>query len=174
MVPFFIVLLGSEDTVAGIAETWEDVVMIIELTIEGSCVDRHIRMSLVDDFNAFRCGYEAHELNVLYAFFLHHVDGCDSASAGCEHRVDDDEIAVVHIRQLAVVFDRLGCFRIAVEADNADSCRRHQFKKAVHHAEACAEDRNDADFLAGYARPRIFSSGVSTSTSSIGRSRVIS
>ena len=70
MVPFFIVLLGSEDTVAGIAETWEDVVMIIELTIEGSCVDRHIRMSLVDDFNAFRCGYEAHELNVLYAFLL--------------------------------------------------------------------------------------------------------
>ena len=62
VVPFFIVLLGSEDTVAGIAETWEDVVMIIELTIEGSCVDRHIRMSLVDDFNAFRCGYEAHEL----------------------------------------------------------------------------------------------------------------
>ena len=78
-------------------------------------------MRLVHDLDTFRGSDETHEFDILDAFFFHHVDGCDGAASGSEHRIDKDEVAVFHIRELAIVFDRLGGDRIAVEADNADA-----------------------------------------------------
>ena len=106
-------------------------------------------MCLVCDLDTFRGSDEAHEFDILYAFFFHHVDGCDGAASGSEHRIDKDEVTIFHIRQLAVVFDRLGGDGIAVEADDADAGRRHEFGEAFHHAEAGAQDRDDAELLAG-------------------------
>ena len=142
-------LLRPEDTVAGIAKAREDVFLFIQLTVEGGGIDRNVRMRLVHDLDTFRGSDETHEFDILDAFFFHHVDGCDGAASGSEHRIDEDEVTIFHIRELAIVFDRLGGDRIAVETDDADAGRRHEFGEAFHHAEAGAQDRDDAELLAG-------------------------
>lgn len=107
-------------------------------------------MVVVDDADALRRSDEAHEDDVLGALLLEQRERGRRAAARGEHRVDDDERALGDVaRQLAVVLDRLQRLRVAVHADVADAGRRDHVDDAVEHAEAGAQDRHDADFLAG-------------------------
>ena len=67
-----------------------------------------------------------------------------------QHRVDDDHRPLGDVRRhLVVIFDRPQRCRIAVEADMADAGRGHQVEHAVEQAVAGAQDRDQADLLAG-------------------------
>ena len=41
-------LFGAEDTVAGVAETGDDIAVFVQLFVHGAAVDIHIGMSLLD------------------------------------------------------------------------------------------------------------------------------
>ena len=80
-------------------------------------------------------------------------DRRDRRVAGRQHRVDQDHVALRQVvRQLQVIFDRLQRARLAVEADMPDPRRRHQVEHAVEDAVAGAQDRHQAQFLAGQHR----------------------
>ena len=102
----------------------------------------------IDFLDALGSCDEAHELDVLDAFFFQQRNGSRCTAAGSQHGVDDDEIAVFDIRQFAVIFDRFQRLRVAVEADVADFGRRDEVEHALYHAQAGAQDRDDAQFLA--------------------------
>ena len=108
-----------------------------------------------------RCD-QIHQLDVLDTAPLEAVDRGDSRAAGCQHRVEQQHVAVLDIvRQLAVILDRLQGFRIAVQADVADLGSRDHFQHAVHHAEAGAQDRHQRDLLArDYLHTRIRHRGL--------------
>ena len=64
---------------------------------------------------------------------------------------------------------------VAVHAHVAHARGGDELEQAVYHAEAGAQDRDDGDLLAGDAGVQVVtSSGVSTSTSSSGKSRMAS
>ena len=93
---------------------------------------------------------------MLYAAALEAVDGSDSGTAGSQHRVEQQYVAILDVvRQLAVIFDRLQGFRVAVQTDVADlGCRNH-LQNALNHAQTCTQDRHERNLLAGnnlYAR----------------------
>ena len=70
-----------------------------------------------------------------------------------QHRVDDDHRPLGDVgRHLVVVLDRPQRGRVAVEADMADAGRGHQVEHAVEQAVAGAQDRDQADLLAGEQR----------------------
>ena len=72
----------------------------------------------------------------------------DSGTACCQHRINDKNISLFNIsRQLAIVFNRLHRCRIAVQTDMSDFGCRKQSLHTGDHAEACAEDRNNRQFL---------------------------
>ena len=139
----------AEDAVARVAETGDDVALLIEMVVDGGDVDGHVRMLLVHEADALRRRDEAHERDGLRALFLEQRERRRRAAARREHRIDDDEHALGDIaRQLAVILDGLERLRIAVEADVADARRRDHVDDAAEHAEARAQDRHDADLLA--------------------------
>lgn len=63
---------------------------------------------------------------------------------------------------------------VALHADVTHASGGHQVEDAVDHAKARTQDGHDGEFLAGKLFERGGSDGVSTSTSSIGRSRMAS
>ena len=94
---------------------------------------------------------------------------------GGNHWVDDDAEALAHVvRQLQVVLDRLERDRVAVQADVADPCGGHEIQHAVQDSVAGAQDRDEAEFLAGEAGGQHGSRGVSIAMDVSGRSRVTS
>ena len=81
--------------------------MFVQAFIYSGGVNLYIWMSFVYSIYAFRCSNQAHEADILYASVLEHLDSGYGASAGGQHRIDDNEASVFNIWQLAVVFYRL-------------------------------------------------------------------
>ena len=143
-------LFRAENPVAGVAEAGADVGILIELPVEMADVDLDVGMGLVQLLQALGGGDNAHELDLLPAVLLDHLDGVAGRSARSQHGVNDHDGPLFNRgRQLAVVFVGLVGLRVAVEADVADLGRGHQGKDAVDHAETCAEDGHDGHLLAG-------------------------
>ena len=67
------VLFRTEDTVAGIAQTRNDIALIIQGIVEGCDVDADVGMVGIDLLDALGSRYQAHELNVLDALSLSRV-----------------------------------------------------------------------------------------------------
>ena len=67
---FFELLKGSEDTVAGIAKPRANVAIFIELTVQGSDIERNFRIFLMEGFDSFRSGDDAEEMNFLHAMLI--------------------------------------------------------------------------------------------------------
>ena len=87
---------------------------------------------------------------MLAAALLDEIDGGAGASAGREHRIEQDDEALIDVLgQLAVVFVRLERFMIAVKSDMPDLCGGDEGVDTVDHAETGAEDRDDSKLLAG-------------------------
>ena len=99
---------------------------------------------------AFRRGDDAKEADALRVVRLDLVDGVDGGTAGGEHRVEHENVTLLHVvRELAVVRDRCMGLRVAEHADVADLGGRDQVQDAVDHAETGAKDRDDGHLTAG-------------------------
>ena len=65
-----IFLFRTEDTIAGITETGNDIALIIQGIVEGCNVDADVRMVGIDLLNTLGRGYQAHELDILNPLFF--------------------------------------------------------------------------------------------------------
>ncbi len=65
-----VVLFGSENPVAGIAEAGHDISMVIEMLVQRRTVYLHVGMGCLQCLQPFRRGNDAHELDVLRAPLL--------------------------------------------------------------------------------------------------------
>ena len=66
-------------------------------------VNLDVRMSLVQFFQAFGSGDDAHELDLLAAVLLYHADGIGGRTASRKHGVHDYDLPLVNrIRELAL------------------------------------------------------------------------
>ena len=93
-------------------------------------------------------GDERHEVDLLApdAASLEDLDGVGGGVARCDHRVDDDVVAVGSVGQAHEVFDGF-VLGVAVDADVTDAGGGKQGEEAVGHAEAGAQDWNDDGIL---------------------------
>ena len=66
-------------------------------------INLDVRMSLVQFFQAFGSGDDAHELDLLAAVLFYHADGIGGRPASRKHRVHDYDLPLVNrIRELAL------------------------------------------------------------------------
>ena len=143
-------LLSAEDSVARIAKTGNDISVIVEALVESCGVDLNVGVILDDLVYAFGCGNEAHECDVSRASCFNHSNSIGCRAAGCEHRVNYDDEALLDIGwHLAVIFNREVSFGIAVETDVSHSCNRNETEKSVYHTETCTENGHDSQLLSG-------------------------
>ena len=84
----FSFLLGTEDTVAGIAQTGDNVSMLIQLLVDGSDVQIHIGMCLGNSLNAFGTADDVHHDDALAAVLFQEIDSSDCRAAGSQHGVN--------------------------------------------------------------------------------------
>ena len=84
------------------------------------------------------------------AALLDQGDGVRGAAAGGQHGIQQDQLALLSVRgKLAVVFHGLQGLGVAIQADMADAAGRNHVHDAIHHAQAGAQNRYDAQLLAG-------------------------
>ena len=69
--------------------------------------------------------------------------------AGGQHRVHQNEQPALGFRQAHQILGRFQRDRIAMQADMAFPCRRHQLDQAAGHAKARAQHCDDGNLLAG-------------------------
>ena len=69
-------LLGAVDTVAGIAQTGNDVAVLVQVVVLCTEVDVHIGVCLVQGLDAFRSSDQTDELDALCTVLLDLGDGC--------------------------------------------------------------------------------------------------
>ena len=55
-------LLGAEDPVAGIAQTGDDVALLIQVIVQSTGIDIHVGVLLLQELDALGSGHEDHEL----------------------------------------------------------------------------------------------------------------
>ncbi len=73
-----------------------------------------------------------------------------AGTTGCQHGVQYNDLPLLNIvRQLAVIFDRLQCFGVSIQADMANLGGRHHGQHAFHHAESRAQNGHESQLAAG-------------------------
>lgn len=72
------VLFCSEDSVAGIAKSWADVGVFIQLAVNMSNVELDVRMSLEKSLDSLWCSDDRHELDIFATMLLDEIDGSNS------------------------------------------------------------------------------------------------
>jgi hypothetical protein len=141
---------SSEEAIAGVAESGKDVAVLVEFAIERGADDRNIGMRVVHALDSGRRGDETEKSNTLGTGALQRVDCGDGTSAGREHRIEQQELALGRIAgNLEVVVDRFERVVIAIESDMSDARRRHEFEDALDHSESGPEDRDERELLTG-------------------------
>ena len=141
-------LLRAEDAVAGVAETWDDVVVLIEMVVHCGRVDRHEGMGGLKAVDAFGAGDHADHHDLAEALFVEQVNGGDRRTGRGEHRVDDECRGVCRrFGKLGVILDRLRGLGVAVHAEEADAGRGDEVEHGVEHSDARAQNRDDDDFV---------------------------
>ena len=81
-------------------------------------IDLHVRMCLMKLLYSFRSGDDAHKFDVFSAVLLDKVDSRNCRTAGCEHRIcDNDGSLLDRVREFAEIFVGLMCLLITVETD---------------------------------------------------------
>src|SRR5579883_318266 len=157
MPPFFGAASGrslrAEEAVAGIAEPGHDIGVVVEAVIDRRDIDGYRRMLSMDGGDAGRRRDEAHEFDALGAELLQPSDRRRGGVAGRQHRIDENDDALRDVlRKLQIVFDGIEGRGVAVDADMADTRRWDEVEHAVDEAEAGAQDRHEAELLAGEHR----------------------
>src|SRR3954471_4496057 len=143
----------TEDPVAGVPQPGADVARGVELTVDHGGGDRHVRMSAPDGLDALRGGDQADEVQPLRAGALEPGDRLLAAAAGGQHRVDHEDLGVLHAGgDVLVVADRPQRLLVAVHAEVAHPGLRHEPQEAVDEAQPGAQDRHD-EHLVGQPQP---------------------
>lgn len=120
-------LFCAEDSVAGVAETGNDIAVIVELLVLCSGEDINIGMSLAESFKSLGSCNDAHKLYRLGISLLDLGYSIDSRAAGGKHGIENNNIALADIAgQLAIIFNRLQGCGIAVKTDVTDSGGRNK------------------------------------------------
>ena len=60
----FAFLFGAKNSVAGIAQTRNDICVFVQAAVSRGNVDVYIRMRFLQNFDAFRCGDQAQEARI--------------------------------------------------------------------------------------------------------------
>ena len=139
----------AEQSIAGVAESGEDVAVLVELAVECGSKDRHVGVSFAKARDAFRRGDKTEELDPLCTGALERRDRARGASAGREHWIEQEEIALRRVaRHLEVVVHRLERVVVAIQADVPNARTRHELQDPFDHAESRAKDRHERQLLA--------------------------
>ncbi|MPM78973.1 hypothetical protein SDC9_125988 [bioreactor metagenome] len=81
--------------------------MVVETLVNRCNINFDIGMITINQLDAFRSSYKAHQFNMFSAFPFQQSNSCGSRTAGSQHRVDNNKIAFLDIgRQFAVVLNR--------------------------------------------------------------------
>ena len=140
---FISLLLCTEDTVACVAYTGNDVFVLVELLVHNTCVDLYIGVSLLYSLNALRRADDAHELDMWYAKLFELSNSSNCWISCCKHRINDDSVTLFDIiRHLCIILHRLLCDRVTEKSDMTYLCSRNECCDTVYHAESCAEYRD--------------------------------
>ncbi|MNE88825.1 hypothetical protein D3C80_1861680 [compost metagenome] len=87
--------------------------MIIQMIIKRSYINVHIRVGSLYGSNTLRSSYQIHHLNLGASAVLQRGDRRNSRTPCCEHRIDNNQLTLLHIRRkLNIIFNRLQRFRI--------------------------------------------------------------
>ena len=164
-----------KDSIARVAQTRDNIAVLVEVVIERAGIDFDIRMVLLEIRNAFGRGNEDHELDVLAAALFHLVDCSGSGAAGGKHRVDNEDIALGdvlgHFAEVDVGDEG---FFITEHADVTDTGGRNHAQNAVDQTETARRMGTTANFLPASVGASISQIGVSMCLVVMGRSRVAS
>src|SRR5450759_4267488 len=145
----------TEQTIASVAKTRQNIAVLIQLAIESSAVHNYIRMCLSETAYALRRGHEAEKANTRCAGVLEGRHGRSGAPASRQHGIEQKEIPFRGIAgYLEVVVYRLESIVIAIQADMADACRGHKTRDALDHSKPRTQNGNECEFLSTDAFPR--------------------
>ena len=115
--------------------------------------DDRVGVALVDGGHPLRAADDRQEVDVGRAGLGQHVERVDRAAAGCEHRVDQQDLPLTDaVGQLLVVLDRAVGLRIPVEPEVADLPGRDQGEDRLDHHEPGPQDADDGGLRAGKQR----------------------
>lgn|GEM_PF-4857766 len=78
----------AEQAITGVAKSWQDIAVLIELTVERGANDRYIRVCGVDSRYADRRRNDAEKTDALRPSALERINRGHSATAGREHRIE--------------------------------------------------------------------------------------
>ena len=149
----FLLLFGAEEAVACVAETGENVAMLVQATVKGGNVDVYVRMGFRNLGNALGRTDDRHELNVLAALILQELNSVACASARCKHGVNDENQLVLNsLGKLTVVGLGNQRFFISVHTDMANLGRGEENVYTVYHAESGTENGHDYKRIVLYDR----------------------
>ena len=142
---------STENSVACVTETGNDISVIVELFVKRCGEDIDIGVILLNLCNAFGCGNEAHELDMLTAVLLELCQSIACRAARSEHRIDENDNSLVDIcGELTIICYGKVSFGITVKTDMSYLCNRNEIEKSVNHADSCSEDRNDSKLFTRY------------------------
>ena len=103
-----------------------------------SSIDRHFRMTGMNEFDSLVARKDAHELDLLASCFLQKLYCRVCTNPRCKCRVDNNNFPLSNInRQLEVILYRLQCLFVSVKADMSYLCSGKKTSSAVYHAKAC-------------------------------------
>src|SRR5262245_6231723 len=115
-------LFRAVQAVACVAEAREDVALLVQAPVDGRDHDANVGMLAVHSFDALGRGDERDESHGRRARSLHRLDRSSGRVPGCEHRVEQDDVALAEVvGELHVVLDRLESLLVPEEPDEADT-----------------------------------------------------
>jgi len=148
-------LPSTEQTIASVAKTRQNVAVLVQLAIESGAVHDYIRMCLSETVYALRRGHEAEKANARCAGAFEGGHRRSGAPASRQHGIEQKEIPFRGIAgYLEVVVYRLESIVIAIQADMADACRGHKARDALDHSKPCTQNGNECEFLSADAFSR--------------------
>src|SRR6266851_4796639 len=109
-------------TIAKVSQAWDDVLLHVEPAVDDRSIDVHVGMMPFDEGHALGRRDNTDDPYRVSAGPPQQVERRNSASAGGQHRIDDQNVARVEPRgELRVVLRRHRRQLIALEADVPDT-----------------------------------------------------
>ena len=137
-------LLRAVDPVAGVAEPGHDVGVLVQPLVQRGQGDDGVGIAVVDRGDALGASDDRQQVDIVGPGPGQHVESVDGATAGGQHRVDQQHLPLADpFRQLLVVLDRAVGLRVAVEAEVADPAVGDQGQDGLHHHQPGPENADD-------------------------------
>src|SRR5215210_4960864 len=138
-------LKGSIEPVSRVAEARDYERVVVQLRVYGGGVEVHVGVFGGDALDARHGGDGVEAGDPIGPVLLELGQRRREAPAGREHRIEDEyQIFAQVLRQVYVIFDRLGGLLVALQAHEADRRVGEQGQGAVEHPEAGAQHGDEA------------------------------